>query len=171
MSLFSMAGGSPVATGLTANFTWWALIRRISTTAGVQRSGHYKLTATRDRPLTYEQANPPYRVGVTKSWNSWNTSTLRQPGRKDQMTTAVEDQFIRSFVLGTWHQTWLSEVVIKRVHNNVTVAGVVCPLPSIRTMHFLTAYAEELLTHVLKLNVRIRIQCVNNKTYLIHKTI
>ena len=74
------AGGSPaVATGLTANFTWWALIRRISTTAGVQRSGHYKLTATRDRPLTYEQANPPYRVGVTKSWNSWNTSILHTP--------------------------------------------------------------------------------------------
>lgn len=87
------------------------------------------------------------------------------------MTTAVEDQFIRSFILGTWNQTWLSEVVIKRVHNNVTIAGVVCPLPSMKTMHFLTSYAEELLTHILKLNVRVHIQCVNNKTYLVHKTI
>ena len=99
------------------------------------------------------------------------SGTLKQPGRKDQMTVAIEDQFIRSFILGTWHKTWLSEVIIKRVHNNVTIVGIVCPLPSIRTMHFFTGYAEELLTHILKLNVRIHMQCVNNNSYLIHKTI
>ena len=87
-------GGSPVATGLTANFTWWALIRRISTTAAVHRSGHYKLTATRDRPLTYEQANPPYRIGVTKSWNSWNTSILHTPNLK----TLSHCAFLKSYI-------------------------------------------------------------------------
>lgn len=87
------------------------------------------------------------------------------------MTTAIEDQFIRSFILGTWHKTWLSEVIIKRVHNNVTIAGLVCPLPSMSTMHFLTGYAEELLTHILKLNVQVHIQCINNKNYIVHKTV
>ena len=87
------------------------------------------------------------------------------------MHTAVEDQFIRKFILGTWHKTWLSEVIIKRVHNNVVIAGVVCPLPTIRAMHFLTGYAEELLGHIMKCNVRIMIQCVNNKSYLVHKTV
>ena len=57
-----------------------ALIRDLRTTAATRmtgvRTGHYKLTATRDKPLTYEQANPPYRIGVTKSWNSWNSSNF-----------------------------------------------------------------------------------------------
>ena len=97
--------------------------------------------------------------------------TLRQPGRNDQMTVAIEDQFIRSFIDGTWNKTWLSEIVIKRVHNDVNITGIVCPLPSVRTMHFLIGYAEELLTHILKLNVRMYVQCVNNKSYLVHKTI
>ena len=100
-----------------------------------------------------------------------HAGTLRQAGRSDRMTTAMEDQFIRSFVLGTWNKTWLSEVVIKRVHNDITIAGIVCPLPSIRTMHFLSGYAEELLSHILKSNVHIHIQCVNNRSYLVHKTI
>ena len=78
-TLIFQASGSSMAAGFNsaAGSTRCALIRRIATTAAVHRSGHYKLTATRDRPLTYEQANPPYRIGVTKSWNSWNTSTAR----------------------------------------------------------------------------------------------
>ena len=87
------------------------------------------------------------------------------------MTTTVEDQFIRKFILGTWHKTWLSEVIIKRVHNNITITGIVCPLPTVRTMHFLVGYTEELLSHILKMNMRVHLQCVNNKSYLVHKTI
>ena len=73
---FQVSAVSPRYCAHTMHSTtsWCALIRRIGTTAAVHRSGHYKLTATSDRPLTYEQANPPYRIGVTKGWNSWNTS-------------------------------------------------------------------------------------------------
>lgn len=36
------------------------------------QSGKYKITPKRDKPLTYEMANPPYLIVVRKSWNSWN---------------------------------------------------------------------------------------------------
>ena len=35
-----------------------------------------KVTNNRSKPLTYEEANYPYTIGVKKSWNSWNTSKL-----------------------------------------------------------------------------------------------
>lgn len=36
------------------------------------QSGKYKITPKRDRPLTYEMANPPYLIVARKAWNSWN---------------------------------------------------------------------------------------------------
>lgn len=39
-------------------------------------AGHFKITPRKDLPLTYEQSQPPYRIGVTKGWNSWNASTM-----------------------------------------------------------------------------------------------
>lgn len=38
------------------------------------RAGRYKCSKKRTVPLTYEQAKPPYLIGVEKAWNSWNTS-------------------------------------------------------------------------------------------------
>lgn len=35
-------------------------------------AGKYKITQKRDRPLTYEMANPPHFIAHRKSWNSWN---------------------------------------------------------------------------------------------------
>ena len=87
------------------------------------------------------------------------------------MQVAVEDSFIRRFILGTWDKMWLSEVVIKRRHNTIVVCGIVSPLPSIKTTHFLIGYAEELLTHMLKCNVKVDIQCVNSKNDLVFKRI
>jgi len=40
------------------------------------QSGRYRITTKRDRPLTYEMANPPHYIGHRKSWNSWNTCKL-----------------------------------------------------------------------------------------------
>ena len=48
--------------------------RGYHTSAVWRKAGHYKITPTRDQPLTYEQAHPPYRIGVTKGWTSWNAS-------------------------------------------------------------------------------------------------
>lgn len=36
-------------------------------------SGKYRITKKRDKPLTYEMANPPHYIAHRKSWNSWNT--------------------------------------------------------------------------------------------------
>jgi len=50
---------------------------RLSTTPHLDknlRSGVYKSTTNRSRPLTYEQAQKPHLIGQRKSWNSWNTS-------------------------------------------------------------------------------------------------
>lgn len=38
------------------------------------QSGRYKITQKRDKPLTYEMANPPHFIAHRKSWNSWDTS-------------------------------------------------------------------------------------------------
>lgn len=87
------------------------------------------------------------------------------------MNTVIEDQFIRKFILGTWYKLWLSEVVIKRRHNDVVICGIVCPLPSISAVHFLTGYTEELLSHLLKYNVKVEVQCVPSRKSIIHKYI
>lgn len=36
------------------------------------QAARYKITPKRDRPLTYEMANPPHFIGHRKAWNSWN---------------------------------------------------------------------------------------------------
>lgn len=35
-------------------------------------AGKYKITVKKDRPLTYEMANPPQYIVARKAWNSWN---------------------------------------------------------------------------------------------------
>lgn len=100
----------------------------------------------------------------------WTTGSLRNPLR-NPMNTVIEDQFIRKFILGTWYKVWLSEVVIKRRHNDIIICGVVCPLPTIATVQFLMGYTEELLSHMLKSNVKMEVQCVPSRKTLIHKHI
>ncbi|KAJ8985373.1 hypothetical protein NQ317_008407 [Molorchus minor] len=56
----------------------------------------------KDFPLTYEMANPPHQIAHRKTWNSWNTTNLQGGLRPSE--TAVEDQFIRKFMVGTWHR-------------------------------------------------------------------
>lgn len=97
-----------------------------------------------------------------------NVGSLRGP-RRHPMNIVIEDQFIRKFVLGTWYKIWLSEVVIKRRHNDVIICGIVCPLPSIATVHFLVGYTEELLSHMLKYNIKMEVQCVPSRKNIIHK--
>ncbi|KAL5476168.1 hypothetical protein EMCRGX_G026082 [Ephydatia muelleri] len=134
------------------------------------KSGHYKITPKKDRPLTYEQSNPPYRIGVTKGWNSWNASTLRDPQRQP-CSAAYDDEFIRKFVRGTWQKTLMSDVVIKRRHREIVIAMMVCPLPSVAAMHFLTSYTETLLSHLFKALVRVELQAVRGKNNVIFKYI
>lgn len=36
------------------------------------QAARYKITPKRDKPLTYEMANPPHFIAHRKAWNSWN---------------------------------------------------------------------------------------------------
>ena len=98
----------------------------------------------------------------------YNAGSLRDPQRHP-MNAVLEDQFIRKFVIGTWYKVWLSEVVIKRRHNDLILCGIVCPLPSVSTIHFLIGYTEELLSHLLKYNVKVEVQCVPSIRNVVYK--
>lgn len=77
--------------------------------------------------------------------------------------TAVEDLFIRKFMTGTWHNLFESEVIIKRQHNLIRVAGIVRQTISARKMYFLIGYCEELLSFWLQCPVKLELQTVAEK--------
>jgi len=133
------------------------------------QSGRYKITPKKDRPLTYEMANPPHFIAHRKAWNSWDTSSLKDGLRPAE--TAVDDMFIRRFVTGTWHDLFVSEVIIKRQHNVIRVCGLVRRgIPS-RRMYFLIGYCEELLSYWLQCPVQLELQTVEQKQDVIFKYI
>ncbi|XP_044728477.1 28S ribosomal protein S24, mitochondrial [Chrysoperla carnea] len=133
------------------------------------QAGRYKITTRRDKPLTYEMANPPHYIAHRKSWNSWNTSNL--VGGLRPAETVVEDLFIRKFMTGTWHNLFASEVIIKRQHNMIRVAGIVRQAISSRKMYFLIGYCEELLSNWLQCPVKLELQTVADKKDVIFKYI
>nr|CAG4636651.1 EOG090X0I6M [Eubosmina coregoni]SVE70169.1 EOG090X0I6M [Eubosmina coregoni] len=133
------------------------------------QAGRYKITQKRDRALTYEMANPPHYIAHRKSWNSWDTSTLYEGLRAAE--TAAEDVFIRRFVTGTWHNMFASEVIIKRQHNIIRIAGLVVQSVPARKMYFLTGYCEELLSNWLQCPVKMEIQIIPKREDAIFKYI
>jgi len=82
--------------------------------------------------------------------------------------TTAEDTFIRKFMLGAWHDLFLTEVIIKRRQNMVIVAGFVKRVPQTRMLYFLKGFTEELLSHFLKRPVTVEIQTAGLRD-LIHK--
>nr|SVE79861.1 EOG090X0I6M [Daphnia magna] len=133
------------------------------------QSGRYKITPKRNRPLTYEMANPPYYIAHRKSWNSWDTTSLLDGQRAAE--TSVEDVFIRRFMTGTWHDLFCSEVIIKRQHNLIRIAGIIRQGLPARKMYFLIGYSEELLANWLQCPVKLELQTVENKEATIFKYI
>ncbi|XP_066993169.2 small ribosomal subunit protein uS3m [Anabrus simplex] len=133
------------------------------------QSGRYRVTPKRDRPLTYEMANPPHYIAHRKSWNSWNTSNVLDGVRPAE--TAIEDMFIRKFMTGTWHNLFLSEVIIKRQHNIIRIAGLVKQAINARKMYFLIGYCEELLSYWLQCPVKLELQIVSDPKDVIFKYI
>ncbi len=85
--------------------------------------------------------------------------------------TTFQDLFIRKFISGTWHNLFLSEVIIKRRHNLVVVAGLVSQGIAARKMYFLLGYTEEFLSKYLKQPVKMEIQTVRNRKDVIFKYI
>ncbi|XP_050700921.1 28S ribosomal protein S24, mitochondrial-like [Eriocheir sinensis] len=138
-------------------------------TARKAQAGRYRVTRDRSRPLTYEMANQPFMIAHRKSWNSWNTTSLYEGMREPE--TVVEDIFIRKFMTGTWHNLFVSEVIIKRQHNMVRIAGIIQHKISPQKMYFLIGYCEELLSYWLKCPVKLELQSVPNKEDVIYKYI
>ncbi|XP_045449378.1 28S ribosomal protein S24, mitochondrial [Melitaea cinxia] len=132
-------------------------------------SGKYRITKKRDRPLTYEMANAPHYIAHRKSWNSWNTSSLKDGLRKSE--TAVEDEFIRRFMNGTWHGLVCSEIIIKRQFNHIRIAAIVRRAVSPTKMYFLIGYSEELLSTWIQCPVTLELQTVDSYKDVIFKYI
>nr|CAG4642919.1 EOG090X0I6M [Evadne anonyx] len=133
------------------------------------QSGRYKISVRRDKPLTYEMANAPHHIASRKSWNSWDTTTLHEGLRPAE--TALEDVFIRRFMTGTWHNLFTSEIIIKRQHNLIRVAGIVVQSMPPSKMYWLIGYTEELLSTWLQCPVKLELQTIEKRQQTVFKYI
>ncbi|KAL3876344.1 hypothetical protein ACJMK2_034203 [Sinanodonta woodiana] len=134
------------------------------------RAGKQKVSINHDKPLTYEQTQPPNMIGVSKSWNSWNSGSLNGEREKNAAQIVFEDIFIRKFMYGTWHNLFANEVIIKRRYNQIIIAGLI-EQRNHNTIYFLIGYTEELLSFLLKCPVKIEIQTVADKKDMIFRYI
>jgi small subunit ribosomal protein S24 len=64
---------------------------------------------------------------------------------------------------GTWHDLVESEVIIKRQHNILRIAGIARQSISARWMYFLIGNCEELLSFWLQCPVKLELQTVADK--------
>eukprot|EP00088_Acartia_fossae_P026833 TRINITY_DN2759_c0_g1_i1.p1 TRINITY_DN2759_c0_g1~~TRINITY_DN2759_c0_g1_i1.p1 ORF type:complete len:170 (-),score=12.47 TRINITY_DN2759_c0_g1_i1:48-557(-) len=145
------------------------------------KAGRYKVTLDRNRPLTYEMAMIPEKIGTHKSFNSFNTGQLEGEFRyKNQHKRGgtllshklfMEDMFIRKFLKGTWAELFVSEIIVKRQYNTVRIAGIISRKLQPRKMYFLIGYSEEMLSFWLKCPVKLELQVVNDPKDVIFKYI
>jgi len=134
-----------------------------------KRTTRPKKTTNNSFPLNYEQSQFAEKIGVTKSWNSWNTSNLIEGKRKAE--NAFDDFLIRKFLYGTFHGLFSSEIIIKRRFNTVNI-GFLVRLPKgiySQNVYFLVGYAEEILSSLLKSSVKIEPQTIQNRQDIIHR--
>lgn len=146
--------------------------RAVSTSSSLHKhvqAARYKTSKKGDKPLTYEMSGPPHTIAHIKSWNSWNTANMLDGLRPSE--TAVEDEFMRRFLRGTWHNLFLSEIIIKRQHNIIRLGGIVERSIHPRKMYFLIGYTEELLSHWLQCPVKMEIQTVENRKDVVFRYI
>lgn len=97
--------------------------------------------------------------------------TANIEGGNRPCATAVEDEFIRRFMFGTWHNVFVSEVIIKRQHNIIRIAGIIQRNMAARKLYFLIGYTQELLSYWLQCPVKLELQSVNSKEDVIFKYI
>ena len=123
----------------------------LHTSAAVNKivAGRYKVTINRDKPLTYEMAFKPEEIGEKKGFNSFNTAQLEDAflrreeiGQDLPYKMFIEDMFIRKFMHGTWPEAIATELIIKRQHNLVRIAGIINRKIKPRDCYFLIGYTE-----------------------------
>ncbi|XP_062587854.1 small ribosomal subunit protein uS3m-like, partial [Saccostrea cucullata] len=88
------------------------------------RSGKKQYPKKGEHNFTYEEINPPYTIGVRKSWNSWNTTNLH--GETGAPQIIFEDIFIRKFLAGTFPLVYEpgTEIMIRRRQNLIDITMV-----------------------------------------------
>ena len=138
-----------------------------------------QVTLDHSKPLTYEMAVKPEKIGIHKSFNSFNTGQLEDTyGVQKEMERGgaslshkmfIEDMFIRKFLKGTWSEMFLSEIIVKRQHNTIRVSALVKPVVIVRKIYFLIGYSEEMLGQWLKCPVKLELQIVNDPKSIIYK--
>ncbi len=141
-----------------------------------ETAGIYRVTLDQSKPLTYEMAFRPNEIAVKKDYNSFNTAQLEGTFlRKEEIgqdlphKMFVEDMFIRKFMHGTWPETIVSEVIIKRQHNLVRIACIIAKNIQPKKVYFLIGYTEELLSVWLKCPVKLELQSVDSKDNMVFK--
>jgi len=85
--------------------------------------------------------------------------------------TALEDMFIRQFMCGTWPNLFASEIIIKRQHNIIRIAGIITRTIAPSKIYFLTGYTEELLSYWLQCLIKVELVTIDNKKEIIFKYI
>jgi len=161
----------------------YILHRPLHTTPALHKvqAGKYKVTLDQSKPLTYEMAVSPLKIGIHKSFNSFNTGQLEDTfgvekweekgGVNLSYKMFIEDMFIRKFMKGTWTGMFLSEIIVKRQHNTVRVAGLIKKGLQPRKVYFLIGYSEEMLGQWLKCSVKLELQVIENPKDVIYKYI
>ncbi|XP_042200405.1 28S ribosomal protein S24, mitochondrial [Callorhinchus milii] len=114
-----------------------------------------------DKPVTYEQANPPHYIAHRKGWLSQHTGNL--DGELGTAERTIEDVFIRKFIYGTFHGCLANEIVIKRRANLVLICAVFVQKLPPQKFYFLIGYTEALLTFLYKCPVKMQVQTVDKK--------
>ncbi|XP_040568306.1 small ribosomal subunit protein uS3m [Lepeophtheirus salmonis] len=151
-------------------------LRRIHTSVCLrkEKAGRYKATPRRTFGLTYEMSLLPEEIAHKKSWNSLNTAQLEgtflereSMGQDLPHKMAVEDMFIRKFMNGTWPDTFQSEIIIKRTHNLIRIAGITNYFIPAKKMYFLIGYTEEMLSLWLKCPVKLELQSASQNATII----
>ncbi|KAK4469256.1 hypothetical protein MN116_006827 [Schistosoma mekongi] len=132
------------------------------------RVGVVRRTRDCSHPLTYEQAKKPHQIGLMKSWNSWNTSNLDGENRYTAEVT-LHDQFIRTFINGTFPLMVQSEVIIKRQCNVIRVAFLLLKRISPNEINFLIGYTEEMLSIILRCIVKLEVQLITSKNDIVFR--
>lgn len=85
--------------------------------------------------------------------------------------TAIEDMFIRKFIVGTFHGLVASEIIIKRQFNHIRIAGLFTRKLQSSKLYFLVGYTEELLALWLQCPVTMEIQTIEDRKETIYKYI
>ncbi|XP_063974497.1 small ribosomal subunit protein uS3m [Diachasmimorpha longicaudata] len=149
--------------------SWQRCFHISAVAAKNNRSGRHRPSLKHNKPLTYEMATTPEYLAHRKSWNAWNTSNIKDGNRPSE--TAVEDLFIRRFMTGTWHNIFVSEIIIKRQHNIIRIAGIIKQNMAPTKFYFLIGYTQELLSYWLQCPVKLELQSVVDREAVIYKYI